>query len=135
MDVWIVENGQLVLYKRGGECNQCGECCCTHTIEYQMSASFKSQRPSADEVEDGDWSNSEGWSALQAQGIWWWFKVTEIADEPRPCPAYDSETHLCTIWQDTEMFRPICRYWPFNPKDIAKYEHCSFEFERVEDNA
>ncbi|HUW09841.1 MAG TPA: YkgJ family cysteine cluster protein [Anaerolineae bacterium] len=135
MDVWIVENGQLVLYKRSGECNQCGECCCAHTIEYQMSVSFKSQKPSADEAEDDDWSNSEEWSALQAQGVWWWFKVIEITDEPRPCPAYDSETRLCTIWQDMEKFRPICRYWPWNPKDITKFERCSFEFEQVEDNA
>ena len=135
MDIWIVEKGQLVLYRRSGECNQCGECCCTHTIECQMAVSSKSQKPSADGAVDSDWSNDEGWSALYAQGVWWWFKVTEIADESSPCSAYDAETRQCTIWQDMEKFPPICRYWPWNPKDITKFKHCGFEFERVEDNA
>jgi len=129
MDLWIIEGGDFVPYTRHGQCHQCGQCCCTHTIEYRMSVSFSNDSEPGDDVAE-DWSDWEGWSVLYAQGVYFWFKVTDIEDEPNPCPAYDAETHQCTIWQDPEKFRPVCRYWPFNPEDIVKFEGCGFSFER-----
>ena len=129
--VWIVEDGQLVEYKRAGQCNQCGECCCAHTISYRMSTRVASASSAGGNDEVEDWSDSEGWSALYAQGIWWWFWVENIEDKPDPCPAFDMVTKQCARWQDMEDFRPICRYWPVNPKDIAKFPQCGFSFERI----
>ena len=134
MNIWIVEDGQLVQYERTGQCNQCGACCCTHTISYSMSCTLRTpSRQVTEKDSDQDWAGSEGWSALYAQGVWWWFNVTEIEDKPDPCPGFSVETKRCTRWEDMEDFPPICRYWPVNPKDIAKFPQCGFSFERTED--
>jgi len=131
MNVWIIEDGAFVPYTRRGQCNQCGQCCCAHTISYRMSVSFGNDDEPMGDADDDDWSDWEGWSVLYAQGVYFWFKVTDVAAEPKPCPVYDAETHQCTEWQNPETFRPICRYWPFNPEDIANFEGCGFSFERA----
>ena len=88
--------------------------------------------PDSDGKIDGDYADWEGWSVLHGQGIYWWFKVTDIEDEPHRCSAYEPETKSCEDWMDPDYFRPVCRYWPFNPKDIVKYPQCGFRFERQE---
>ena len=134
MDVWIVENGELVLYKRSGQCNQCGKCCRTHTITFISEISSISQEHGSDEVKEDDWSDHEGWSIFEAQGIWWYFKILEIKpkeDSDSTCPRL-TESNECTEWQ-TENFRPICRYWPFHPSNIEYFPGCGFSFERKEE--
>lgn len=133
MDIWIVEGGQLVQYKRTGQCDQCGACCCAHTIRYDVSASVRTAAalPGGNGGDGADWSGWEGWSTLYGQGVWFWFRVSDVEDEPHQCPSYDVEMKQCTIWQDMEAFPLICRYWPVNPKDIVKFSNCGFSFERV----
>lgn len=129
MQIWIVENGQFVLYERRGECNQCGECCCHHNIQVSMQIGSNEDREEIEE-EDSSWPlEYEGWSAIHDGDRWYWFKTTCISRKEGSCEAYDPETHLCTIWQ-SEDFKPVCRYWPWHPSDILPFEKCSFYFER-----
>ena len=133
MDIWIVENGELVLYKRSGQCNQCGKCCRTHTITFTSEISSVSQEHGSDEVKEDDWSDREGWSIFKAQGIWWYFKILEIKPKKEgasTCPRL-SESNECSEWQ-AESFRPICQYWPFHPSNIESFPGCGFSFERKE---
>jgi hypothetical protein len=129
--VWIIEDGVPTLYERKGECNRCGECCCNHTIKYQI---YTGADRSDEEKEAGDWSEWEGWTAFLAQGMWWYIKVTDIDDDEKdtPCPLYSPEEG-CTVWQDSIYFKPICRYWPFHPKDLEHYPNCGFILERVKE--
>ena len=128
MQVWIVEEGHLVSYERGGECNQCGECCCKHSIQVSMQSIHDRE-----DTENGDLSqlsDYEGWSALHDGDRWYWFKTISVSKGSEVCDALDPETHLCTIWQDEEEFKPVCRYWPWHPSDILPFERCSFYFEK-----
>ena len=127
---WTVENGKLVHYERTGECNGCGQCCCTHTIKYQMEAGFCSGKHDDKDEDDQDWSEREGWSMFHAQGIWWYFKITAIEDTPSHCPSL-TDDNRCSEWQNMDTFRPICRYWPFHPICLEKFPGCGFRFERV----
>ena len=126
---WTIENGELVQYERTGACTRCGQCCCTHTIRYEMKMSF-----CFDKYDIGydayDWSEYEGWSVFQSQGIWWFFKVTSIEDIPSRCPSLVG-VNKCSEWQNMDTFRPICRYWPFHPSNLEKFPECGFRFERV----
>jgi len=131
--VYIVENGELVRYKRNGQCNRCGECCGLHnTIVYNKTISPTHPKETKEHKEGKDWGKYEGWSIFYAQGNWWYFKVVNIKDEPYPCPS-QGETGACTIWKDEEDFKPICRYWPFHPDNLVKFPQCGFSFERCED--
>ena len=129
MNFWTVEDGELVCYKRTGECNRCGQCCCTHTIVYQMEVVFDSECNGDDEENSCEWSEREGWNMFLAQGIWWYFKITEIKDTSGRCPSL-TEDNMCSEWQNMNTFRPICRYWPFHPSHVQKFPGCSFKFER-----
>ena len=132
MDFWTVEDGELARYIRHGECNQCGACCCTHTITLQMEVGAQNGKrddESDDEKKEHDWSEREGWSMFLAQGIWWYFKITAIEPKENFCPALTPDRQ-CSEWQ-TDDFRPICRYWPFHPDNLAKFPTCGFSFERI----
>ena len=39
-----------------------------------------------------------------------------------------SDDGTCSEWQDDLQFRPICRYWPFNPIDLEEFPGCGFSF-------
>ena len=133
MDFWTVENGELVKYRRSGKCNACGQCCCKHTIVFQMEVGFDSgNREDDGEEDDHDWSEREGWHMFYAQGIWWYFKINEIAEDQSRCPNLN-EDNLCNDFGDMEKWRPICRYWPFHPGNLEKFPGCGFSFERVEE--
>lgn len=130
MHFWTVEGGNLVLYKRSGECNKCGQCCCTRTINYSMEVGFQSGKREDEGIDSFDWSCREGWSMFLAQGIWWYFKINEVTDRPVPCLKLNDRNE-CEIWHDIDEFPPICRYWPFHPSDLKQFPDCSFRFERV----
>lgn len=131
MDFWTVENAELVRYERRGACNQCGACCCTHTIRLQMEVAGKSGKRDDEGEKDYDWSGREGWSMFLAQGIWWYFKITAIEPKENLCAALTPDKK-CSEWK-TDDFRPICRYWPFHPDNLAKFPKCGFSFERTND--
>jgi len=130
MHVWIVEDGQFALYERRGQCNRCGECCCNHGIQVSMQIRSNEDREEREDVDPSWLSEYEGWSAIQEEGRWYWFKTTCISLRDESCDAYDPETHLCTIWQEKD-FKPVCKFWPWHPSDILPFERCSFYFERV----
>ena len=132
MDFWTVENGELVCYERTGECNGCGQCCCTHTITYQVEVGFDSGERDDEGDDDYSWSVREDWSMFQAQGIWWYFKITSIEDTPSHCPGL-TDDNRCSEWQNMDTFRPICRYWPFHPSNLEKFPGCGFSFERTKE--
>lgn len=134
MNFWAVENSKLVLYSRVGQCNKCGECCCTHTITYQMEVGFMSGKRDDEGKDNYDWSGREGWSMFIGQGIWWYFKVVSIEErKPEDAICKRFVNGLCNIWQQDD-FRPICRYWPFHPSDVEKFPGCGFRFERIEES-
>ena len=132
-DFWAVEEGKLTLYKRSGECNKCGACCDKAGISFQMKVRFcsKGKHQEGDPgTETIDWKDFEGWSMFIAQGTWWYFKVDYAPGDEGPFQACgDFEDGLCTSWDD-EQWRPICRYWPFHPRDLERFPTCSFKFEK-----
>lgn len=132
MKVWIVENGQLALYIRKGECNRCGDCCCNHRIAYTMAVKDGNSNSDKDSSDREDWSDSEDYSIFLAQGVWWYFKVTKITKEQHICGAFDKATKFCIEWRDMDTFKPICRYWPFHPDNLEQFPKCGFRFERDE---
>ena len=132
MDFWIVEDGELHLYERKGECKRCGACCCAHQITFKSeiaSVSYSAYDEADEEKED--WSEREGESIFKAQGIWWYFKTLEVKPKTQACECY-SEDEGCAIWQNMKLFKPICRYWPYHPKDLGPFPECGFSFERKE---
>lgn len=134
MIIWSVEDGGLIKYERSGECNRCGDCC-GHKgqISFQMKFAFddSDDKDKVEDKDESDWSEYEGWSILYAQGIFWWFKITNIGGEGG-CHYYDSDKRLCTTWMSDRYFKPICRYWPFHPSNLEQFPNCGFSFERVE---
>jgi len=133
MDFWTVEKGELVRYRRTGQCKQCGQCCYQKRITFSMAVGAATTTGEGTSQEDKDWSSREGWSIFYAQGIWWYFIVQEIAyDAEKRCPKL-SEELLCEEWMDPVEFRPICRYWPFHPSDLEMFPDCGFSFERMDD--
>jgi len=126
---WIVEDGELVSYLRTGSCNQCGRCCCQNEIGIRMEASLgrKDAYPSGD---DADYSEWEGWSTHQDQGIDWWWKLDVRDKMGNPCH-YQDEKGLCMQW-DGDL-PAVCRYFPMHPRDIERFPECGFSFERVEE--
>ena len=136
MQLYIVEDGKLVEYERLGECNQCGECCGgKNTITYQVQVHYASDR-SGDDTYDPfkeDWTEWDGYTLIWSQGLWWYFKVTDVSDEnPHACGWQDTETLLCTHWK-MDDWKAICRYWPFRPSDLESFPNCDFSFRRVKD--
>jgi hypothetical protein len=132
-DFWTVENGQLALYRRSGQCNQCTECCCTHEITYQLEVGFNSGKRDDENEENYDWSHREGWHIFLAQGIWWYVNIVSIErrEKDKPCSALVNGK--CSIW-DTNDFTPLCRYWPFHPGNIEQFSRCGFSFEKVRED-
>lgn len=133
MDIWTVENGELVLYRRSGECKRCGACCRDKIIVYEMEVSVDSGNRDGEDNDDSDWSCREGQSMFLAQGIWWYFNIPEVKDDSQLCPKLTSDNE-CSEW-NTESFRPICKYWPFHPRNIEKFPKCGFRFEQYEDTS
>ena len=135
-DFWSVEDGELVLYKRAGSCNKCGACCDKAGITFHMKVRFCSK----EKHEEGDpgtetvsWEDYEGWSIFKAQGIWWYFKLqTAPEDVETEGACGDFVDGLCASW-DTEQWRPICRYWPFHPRDLERFPTCGYTFEKVKE--
>ena len=130
MDVWTVEDGELVCYRRTGECNECGQCCCNCMITFQMEIDFGSNVQENRDDPDFDWSCREGWNMFYAQGIWWYFKIDNIVGKESRCESLMDDGR-CKSWQDPDTFRPICRYWPFHPDNLERFPTCGFRFERV----
>lgn len=130
MIFWTVENGELVAYERTGECRRCGACCYKHRITYTLEVDFASDPDEQESEEDFDWSCREGYSMFRAQGAWWYIKIIAMG-EPHRCP-YLTKDNKCSMWQDPEEFRPICRYWPFHPTNLEKFPECGFKFERLD---
>ncbi len=128
-----VEDGELVEYRRLGSCNQCGKCCCKHTITYKMTTQLAGRSGGEMSEEDyDDWSDWEDWSVFYAQGVWWYFLVTDMTDKPNVCGCLTDEGR-CSIWQDPLKFKPVCRYWPWHPSETENFPECGFSFEKVEE--
>ncbi len=132
VDFWTVEDGELVLYKRKGACNQCAACCCTHHITFQIEVGGNSGNRDDAGKDDYDWSEREGWSMFLAQGIWWYFKIMSVTTPHTPCGGLTPDKK-CAEWK-TDDFRPICRYWPFHPSNLKEFPKCGFGFERQEEH-
>jgi len=134
VDFYTVESGKLVHYIRTGHCNRCGECCgIKNTIIYSINTNFGDT--SVDDAQDRDlpsedWSEWEGYSIFRAQGLWWYFKVTDVVENETPqlCSMQDPETKLCSLWDNPDDFPAICRYWPFKQSDLDPFPNCGFEF-------
>jgi len=133
--VWIVEDGKLSLWRRTGECLKCGRCCCGSTINFTSSIwaidKTDEQEHEPEVEEDDDWSDWKDYAILEAQGVWWYFRINSIEGDDRRCGSLD-EDGLCGCWQDWKKFRPVCRYWPFHPLWAHHYPGCGFSFERVD---
>ena len=133
MDIWIVEDGKYVLYKRTGECNHCGLCCCKNAIDTHIQLAGIQPEGKQDEGNkepDEDLSAWEGWSAFRAQFLWFWIKF-DVLDELREEACGALVNGECSIWKGYD-FPAICRYWPVHPNDLVKFPECGFSFERVE---
>lgn len=129
---WIVEDGVLVEYRRSGECKRCGQCCCGVTINYTEGMQFVSSEKGEEKQQDLEWSEYEGYSVFRAQGLWWYFRTNSIEENAEDrCEALSAEGQ-CEDWGDPERFKPICRYWPYHPKDLEHFPDCGFSFEKVE---
>lgn len=129
MIIWSVEEGKLVKYERTGECNQCGKCCYGIKFKWDVK-SDKGQEE--EEVEQPNWSDHDGWRMIYAQGMWFYFKITSYTQDPEERCCELGEDNKCKIWKDPIKFKPICRYWPFHPDDVAAFPGCTFKFERIE---
>lgn len=129
---WAVEGGKLVRYARSGACNLCNKCCKGYRIIYKLEVSLTQDQ--SDKGGTEDWASWEGWSIFYAQGTWWYIEVT-VGDDPEAFEGCDALTEegLCSKWQDLKGFKPICRYWPFHPKDLEKFPECGFSFRRLYD--
>lgn len=130
MRIYIVEDGKLVSYERTGQCNRCGECC-QKEIEYSLKTGLVDW-DNHGTAAGADWSAWEGWTIFLHYGLWWYVKVNRdsIVNRDKPCPWF-SNGATCSKWQDAETFAPVCRYWPFNPRDLEQFTRCGFRFERV----
>jgi hypothetical protein len=134
MEIWTVENGELVSYLREGQCNLCGECCCSHQIVYECRANSQKDEPdddSGDGKDSTDWTKWEGWHCFFAQGLTWWFKITEVKEKGERCGSLTAD-NKCGIWKQDDDFPAICRYWPFHPSNLEKFPHCGFRFQRID---
>lgn len=132
MDFYAVENGELICYRRIGECNQCGECCrgkSTITFRVDVGAAKK-----AEEEEEFDWSPWEGWNIFQAQGLWWYFKIWLNADKETSCESL-TEDGRCSIHEEFIKKPAICTYWPMHPNHVTAFPSCSYTFERIDTDA
>ena len=128
---YLIEDGNWIKLERLGECKKCGECCGGKRIGYRCQVGLTTREVLNEEEEEGDWSNYEGWSAFYAQGVWWYFLVTDISEEDgKICEGLDVDK-TCKDWYDEKDFKPICRYWPWNPKDLEQFPECGFSFRRV----
>lgn len=123
MIVWIVENGEPIKYERTGACNACGACCRGYNIQFQWKTAG-----CGEEQQPEDYNEVEGWSALKAHGVWWWFKITGIEKEEGGCEM--QKDGYCTIWKDDVEFPPLCRYFPVHPDNLKLFDKCGFAFER-----
>ena len=133
MDIWIVEHGKYVLYKRTGECKRCGLCCCKNVIDTQVQLAEiqpEDKQRENDNEPDEDLSAWEGWSAFRAQALWFWIKFN-VHDELREEACGALVAGKCSEWKGYD-FPAVCRYWPVHPSDLAKFPECGFSFERVE---
>jgi len=127
--IYIVEDGRLVSYERTGQCNRCGECCHKHIgLQITTNTFNPDYEPGADD--EANWDQYEGFSILLAHGVWWYFKITYIKDMDGACPGLRNGNE-CDVWMDASRFRPVCRYWPFNPRDMDQFQKCGFSFEKV----
>lgn len=125
---WIIEDGVLVCYTREGECLRCGECCRGRRIVYRRFVSPIGEDDGQDE--DTIWPEYEGWSVFYAQGTWWYYCTREITPEDgKQCEVLGSD-NTCLKWEDPKDFKPICRYWPYHPKDLEEFPDCGFSFRK-----
>lgn len=130
--IWVVENGEPVLYRRQGECWGCGKCCCNFTITYQLETQLggaKNEGLDVVGIAKDNWGSWEGWSVFHSQGIWWWFKITGIVESDKGCPEL-RDGAICNVWQDPEQWPVLCRYWPVHPDNLEKFPDCGFSFAR-----
>ena len=118
---WIVENGDLVLYKRTGECRQCGQCCCSNLITGERAIG------SGEETKEGEeYPDLEGHSAFLDGETWIWLKYT-VSEKTRPNGCDSLVDGKCGCHDDKPE---ACRYWPVHPDNVAWFPDCGYEFEK-----
>ena len=127
MRLWIVEDGKLVEYERLGKCKQCGQCCCSNTIMFQIGSYTEGTLDKSTEADEGDWSDYEGFTVLRSQRLLWYMSAT-VKKGKGPCE--DFEDGRCTIWMQDD-FPAICRYWPVHPNNLEHFPDCGFSFKEV----
>lgn len=133
MDFWTVESGELIHYKRTGECNQCGECCeSKHTIGYKVEVEHRLK--DTEEDKDFDWACREGWNMFLAQRLWWYFKTWSNVGDGHRCSQLTLKGQ-CRDHNDPIEMPAICTYWPMHPSHVAAFPSCSYSFERIEEDA
>lgn len=125
MNLYIVENGHLVRYRRTGECRRCGECCRRY-IKFQFSVTMPAEQDES--VAEDDWTRWEGFSIFLAFGAWWYAHVGEIGAE-QLCPNLGSDNR-CQIWDDRQERGPLCWHWPVHPDNLQPFPNCGYRFER-----
>jgi len=125
----VVENGELISYRRIGSCNMCGECCRAELIRGQFaSALVRGDEVRNVDADSDDWSEWEGWSTHRRYGLWWWWRC---ATENREVTCEAFVDGKCESWNSDE-FPAICRDWPVHPSNLEHFPDCGFEFEREE---
>jgi len=83
--------------------------------------------PDADPDADPDYSNWEGWSQHEDQGVEWWWKL-DVTDEMLDHECASLVGGLCEVWDGLPA---VCRHFPMQPRDIEKFPKCGFWFERA----
>lgn len=129
MIVWVIRGGEIVGYRRLGECLGCGECCSRFGYTCQRAESPK-------EAKDGEYEDltrREGWAIedWDDPNKWQWWGPFEISDREHICECFDSDTKRCGEW-GTKEWKEVCRKFPFRPEDLEGLSNCGFRFERLE---
>ncbi len=127
--IWVIRDGKLVLYRRTGECNRCGECCSKFAYSCLRGVSPK-------EAENGkyaDLTKCEGWVVedWDDPNQWQWWGPFTIIPREKLCKGFDPLTKLCPIY-DQEDRPDICRKFPLHPEDMEGLSNCGFKIGEIE---
>lgn len=128
MYIWIVEQGQLVLYKRNGECKGCGACCREYFISFETGHCSKEEVVAKGE----DFLSWEGWSYIEDGDFCRWMKATVLGIRHREKQCISLDGNRCKLWRD-DAWPFVCRYWPIHPQNLERFPDCGFAFEKTEE--
>lgn len=130
---WDYENGKAILWRRLGECNNCGACCkIAKTIQYDVTYDMDYETHEQSQYYGGRYTSEDGiWNEIQFDEQRRYFGNMRSLNKPHVEPCNQWKHECCAVHNEDKPV--LCKQFPMSPRNIEAFPDCSYTFEKVKE--